>query len=406
MNTRGLSLPLLVLAGCGLGLDPGFPKGDSGGPAPAEADADTDADSDADTDADSDADTDADSDADADADADAIAITALTPDYGTTAGGTEVVITGGPFDSTARAWVGESEATVLSAAPAELRVRTGPSAETGAVAVEVETASGQGRQTQRFTYWGDATGMAGAIGEVTLARRVGSYWEPGGTTEGGFAQVYLLAEGASVEWWQLFAPALDDCETEAYAPPVEVALMDPGVARITLEAPAAGVSLALDWDAEGGVFTSESVSSSNFLSGQSYALAGFGVVGLPAGQTPNFLAAPGLPSVTSPSIAGSSPPNISRNPTFTWSPGGADFVLIRLSMWNSAGTDYAETIQCVAVDDGSFVVDTGLFSTWPTSRQLDVDLGFAKATRGALPWNAGQSRVVALHRVYGAGFTR
>ena len=398
MNTRGLSLPLLVLAGCGLGLDPGFPKGDSGGPAPAEADADTDADSDADTDADS--------DADADADADAIAITALTPDYGTTAGGTEVVITGGPFDSTARAWVGESEATVLSAAPAELRVRTGPSAETGAVAVEVETASGQGRQTQRFTYWGDATGMAGAIGEVTLARRVGSYWEPGGTTEGGFAQVYLLAEGASVEWWQLFAPALDDCETEAYAPPVEVALMDPGVARITLEAPAAGVSLALDWDAEGGVFTSESVSSSNFLSGQSYALAGFGVVGLPAGQTPNFLAAPGLPSVTSPSIAGSSPPNISRNPTFTWSPGGADFVLIRLSMWNSAGTDYAETIQCVAVDDGSFVVDTGLFSTWPTSRQLDVDLGFAKATRGALPWNAGQSRVVALHRVYGAGFTR
>ena len=75
----------MLWAGCA-GLTPYNPSGLG----PQDTDTDTDTDSDTDTDTDSDTDTDTDSDTDTDTDADPIQITQIYPDFGTTAGGTEV----------------------------------------------------------------------------------------------------------------------------------------------------------------------------------------------------------------------------------------------------------------------------------------------------------------------------
>ena len=76
------SLPSALLGGCTFGL---AMLGDSG--QPPLGDADTDADSDSDSDSDSDTDSDTDSDVE-------VTVDSITPAYGTTSGGTDVLITG------------------------------------------------------------------------------------------------------------------------------------------------------------------------------------------------------------------------------------------------------------------------------------------------------------------------
>src|SRR5690349_116588 len=63
----------------------------------------------------------------------------VSPDYGTTAGGETVMITGGPFDSSARVYFDGTEATVENATSTKLTVTTPevPVSSAGTVDVKV-----------------------------------------------------------------------------------------------------------------------------------------------------------------------------------------------------------------------------------------------------------------------------
>ena len=112
------------------------------------------------------------------------------------------------------------------------------------------------------------------------------------------------------------------------------------------------------------------------------------------------------PTVTVPAITGDAVPYIDRAQAFSWSPTGADWVLITMGVLDSTGAGYAEVVNCVAMDDGRFTMDGDQFSSWPTGRQVNVFVGTVYESTPALPWNNGRGALFGLARVYGAGFSQ
>ena len=81
---------------------------------------------------------------------------------------------------------------------------------------------------------------------------------------------------------------------------------------------------------------------------------------------------------------------------------GADWALISISVWNSDTTGYQETINCVVRDDGDFTVDGSQFTSWPTSRQVDIRFSYAFESTGTMPWDNTNSKMVGMYAIYGA----
>ncbi|MEC7947036.1 MAG: IPT/TIG domain-containing protein [Myxococcota bacterium] len=332
--------------------------------------------------------------------ADDIAVSRLSPDYGTTAGGTVVEITGGPFDETAEVYFGSARGSVISTSESALTVETPAVTEEGLYPVTVRAAAGEGSLETGFIFWADGAGMNGTIGSIEFIEQVGSYW--GTNTSFGSASVYFVSPTA-IEWYELFAPSLDTCRNEdEYTFTGTVSIYDPGVSSIRL---AGSRTMDLSWDADYGRFTLPELTTSQWAANLSYELQPMAGGVFPEVGVSAFASTASVPTLYSPSVGGSRPPNISPNPTFSWAPSGAEWVLITLGIHGTDGTGWDEVINCVVQDDGSFRVDTGQFSQWPYNRQIDVIFGPARKATGVLPWNGGRSGVVGMTRIYGAGIT-
>lgn len=333
---------------------------------------------------------------------DAIAVSSITPDYGTTAGGTVVDITGGPFSSGDAVYFGSAEADIISTGDSVLTVRTPSVAEEGMYPVTVRGAAGEGSLETGFVYWQDGAGLDGTLGVVQFTEQVGSYWSDAGGTTYGSATMYFVAPTA-VEWWELFAPSLDTCRNEAsYTFGGSVSIYDPGVSSVQLTG---SRSFSLYWDAVDGNYSVDTLSTSEWAANASYDLQPMTGGGFPEVAVGSMVTTPATPTLYTPAITGSSVVGMSPNPTFSWAATGSDWILITLGMWPSAGTGYQEVVHCVVRDDGSFRVDTGQFSQWPYDRQIDVYFGVARKASGTLPWNGSQSGMVGLNRIYGAART-
>ncbi len=334
----------------------------------------------------------------------ALTVSGADPDYGVTTGGTRVTLTGGPFDGSARVWFGAQEGSVLSSSSSTLEVQAPSTASAGAVDIRVETTTHAGRLESGFTYWADAAGQGTALGVMTFTTQVGSYWS-GATTAQGSVGVYLTGP-TTVRWWELFAPSLDTCVNEAsFTPSATVPLLDPEVGSITLT-PSSGSSVSLTWDSAKGGFFNDYLTTSTFRSNSSYRMQ-------PMSGSPTFpdvgvdalVRTPGQPYLYTPDIDGSSVQYVSRYQSFSWTTASADWVLLTMAVWDSAGSGYQEVVNCVVRDDGSFSFDGSRFSSWPYSRQVDIYFGYAYESYGTMPWDGGDSHVVGIHQIYGAGFT-
>lgn len=333
---------------------------------------------------------------------DDVAVTGVSPDYGTTAGGAIVEITGGPFDSSAEVFFGSTAGSVVSTTDSLITVRTPQVSEQGLYSVTVRAAAGEGELDNSFVYWEDGAGQNGTIGVVSFTEQVGSYWGDGGVMTFGNAAVYFVGP-TDTEWYEIYAPTLDTCRNEdSYAFGGEITVYDPGVSSIELSG---SRSINLSWDAEFNSYAADELTTSQWAPSSTYNLEPMTGGAFPALTVNGIASTASRPTLYSPSITGSSIANISPNPTFSWAPSGADWVLITLGIHSSGSTSYQEVIHCVAQDDGSFRVDTGQFVEWPYYRQIDVYFGPARKATGTLPWNNAQSGVVGLTRIYGAGQT-
>ena len=60
------------------------------------------------------------------------------------------------------------------------------------------------------------------------------------------------------------------------------------------------------------------------------------------------------PAVSNPPITSTSMPFVSQFHTFQWTPTGADWVFIRMTVENGMMEDGFETVSCAVIDDGEF----------------------------------------------------
>lgn len=399
---RTLPFSSLLLVGCAFGLQP------MDGSFAAVTDA---ADADADADADSDADGDGDSDTDSDTDADIVVeLDTIEPWFGSTAGGTDVLIKGDFLDDVSVRF-GGVEATVLSvdARQGEVRVRTPSQSNEGPVAVVVSSGNDSETADDGFTYFADGTGLVGMVGAIDWLDTVGGYWQDTPVDEG--AAWFFFSGPSAFDWGDIYAPALDQCESgynptstiEYYYPPGNGAVA-------TLES--GGRALDLEWSDADEAFTlppaNYPLAANDVSLGGTYSLANFSSpAGMPEFDMSNVAKLPGTFSVTAPQIAGSNPPSISRGFSLAWQGGSAgDGVLVILSRRNSAGTASEEDVTCYLRDDGAYNVPSSAWNNWNTGRILDIQVARFEAGTGKVPFNNASSAVIGRYTVYGAGFTR
>ena len=327
-------------------------------------------------------------------------IDAIFPNYGSTAGGTAVEITGGPFDgSTTVSFAGE-EATILSNAGTLLRVQTPSISSEGDV--EVQVTDGSGTRTAGFTYYQDGTGLAGAFGYLSYATLTGSYWSE--TYETGAAMAIFLVP-QDIHWWELYAPSMDSCAaSSSHSYSGDIYLQDMGESTLYMERSGTGSPFPLNLDSSNNTFISGELNSSVLFSNAAYDLVDF-TGKHPGFSVPQFGRTSQAPMVTSPPISGTSPPYLYQNTSFNWAPSGASWISIRMSIPNSTNDAYVADVYCIAQDDGSFTVDTSSLSPyWSSGGFIYVQFTRAYENNTILPHNNSQARMVGEYTLLGGGF--
>ena len=359
-----------------------------------------------------DADTDADADGDADVDKEPIEISSITPAYGTTGGGTELTIIGGPFDNSATVRFGGNAGLVQSAQTNVLQVVTPSLPSPGQVDVEVTTNTGYGALTAGFTVMQDGTGLAGSFGEMAWENYVGGYWSSGSPpTPEGWVSVGLLSPG-DFSYTEFWAPSMGSCGNN-YTYQGTAQLIDIGDSNVTLSSGSANVSL--NWDGDSGQWCSGtscnpttnigSLASSDYRSSSSYELTSVNPTnGWPEFTVPEFLRTPTSISVSNPAITGSSLPLFSRTQSFNWTATDADYVIIRLWLLNANMDAIEQDITCVTPNSGYFQLPSNAWTSFPTGRIVHVLVGAVKEANGRLPSGAS-SQAVGINWVHGGGQT-
>lgn len=393
---------LFSLGSCTLGL---APVTEYEGPGSTDdtvlGDADTDSDSDSDADGDADGDSDSDSDGDSDADADGdVSITSIEPEYGTTAGGTEVTIHGTGFTTNTTVRFGGNEANNISVEATEIIVTTPSAVSEGKVGVSVESSSNQDALNDSFSYFADQTGMVGIAGTFSSYKTVGGYW----TNEESWQASVTTVVPVAWEYWEWFASKMDECKPGTWVSPAEVYIAaEAGTTPTMTVTSSSGKDISLTWDDTYLSWVNDSMSKNQW--GTSWDLQPIALSGLPEFGVSNLALAGSTFNVTTPNVSGTNPPQITRSQNVQWTGSGGDYVIIQFLRLNSAATAIDESVMCVAKDDGAFPVTSSAWSSWPTGRQVNVYVGRVYTGTGTIPYNNAASGVVGITWIVGAGFS-
>ena len=118
---------------------------------------------------------------------------------------------------------------------------------------------------------------------------------------------------------------------------------------------------------------------------------------------PDVLDLPSSFNVSQPNMSGSSIPSVSRSAfNLTWSGSGGDFMLAYLAKRPSdASTNWEEVVTCAMTDDGSFTVPSSAFSSWTSSRYVDVVIGRVTMPGGIVPYNDANVGFAGTYWVWG-----
>ena len=343
-----------------------------------------------------------------DSDTDALAVDGFEPAYGTDAGGTEVDIAGGPFDTPSEVYFGTARADVINVSAALLTVRTPASGTAGPVTVTVASGGESVQRDGAYTYWADATGLVGATGELVWYSNVGGYWDE--SVEDYGRSTLRFTEGLEYNYYLYWAPALDTCTriTEGVPEyeylPVPVAIDARGG---TLTQRADTTAIDLPWNSAEQRYTAYDLDREQFADGDVYDLVLEGAPGLPDIELADVFSVPAAFQVSEPAIFSPSLPTITENQHFAWNtddPG--DAVLIQLGMLTAAGDGFEQEIFCAVRDGGSFTIQDGTWTRWTAGRYMNILIGRYNAGDGLVPWNQGSIATASSYWNYGAATTR
>ncbi|MGB0641184.1 MAG: hypothetical protein ACPGTU_17745 [Myxococcota bacterium] len=294
---------------------------------------------------------------------------------------------------------------IVSNTPTSLRISTDDFGGEGWATVTVTNPDGsRGEIENGFHFWEDGTGMAGAIGYYQWIEPQGSYWSSTPSGWGGGFVTFIHPVDA--HWWNLFTPTMDTCQdtsTFEYSGP-DLTIYDLDERSLTLSNEASrGTVLTYVEDSLG--FVNEEFSGSDFINNHFYRLDSFTGEGSFNGDVDDFVETPNTFRLATPNIGGSAPPNISRGQNFAWIPSGSDLIQIEMGMVNIAGDGYDQVVACIVTDDGSFTVPSSVWTSWPSSRQINVFVSLVNESRSQMAHNNSEARIGGTYTLYGAGFS-
>ena len=88
-------------------------------------------------------------------------------------------------------------------------------------------------------------------------------------------------------------------------------------------------------------------------------------------------------------------------------PSGASWIGITIAINNNpVNGSYADMIQCMVVDDGSFTAQGELFSQWISGRQIDIFFSRYVEHEVILPHNNSTGRMVGSYMQFGSGIAQ
>ncbi|MBW1879455.1 MAG: hypothetical protein JRJ84_13915 [Deltaproteobacteria bacterium] len=330
-------------------------------------------------------------------------ITALEPDYGTAAGGTEVSIEASPVGAGVKVQFAGSEAAVLGVEGSTVLVRTPPGT-AGLADVDIQWGAKTGTRVEGFRYWPDGTGRYGALGSVAWFDIVGTLDDLTGWDDTGFAWVNFI-QPSIYGYDAVYGPALDTCASGWGYPGV----VDEQSGASQIHISRTGGSLELNWDASSERFEADLVEEGGganaFAAGETWDLEEMaGAQPWPPISVAGMVETPVAFTVTTPSLAAGTPPSVFQfDFDIEWSAANtADYVVIRLDLWQSDFSAVEEQVRCLARDDGSFTVPSAAWQTLALEiRSLDVYVGRVRASEATLPHDASTSGVVGVYWVVG-----
>ena len=337
-------------------------------------------------------------------------ISNITPQFGSTSGGTTVTISGGPFDASATVDFAGYPAQVTNNNGISLTVQTPTFPGEGTSDITINTSDGSQTAFAAFQFFADGSGQTGAIGSVTYITSTGDYW--GSTVVELSGSNLTFVTPTQFQWWEFNATSMDTCTNSSYQYPGVFTVYDFGQSSVSLSGNA-GV-FTLPWDASTNFFMQENITSSlsnnttyslNSLSGE---MAGFSV--------PNIMRSSQSSIVYTPAISGTTVPSISQYQSFSWSPSGADWIHIRLARLDPVTLNYTDEVNCIALDDGSFMIDGSQWGSWPTTTydsngnliNVQIDIYFTRVVEqlSILPHNNSYARVVGEYTLIGGAFAQ
>lgn len=357
---------------------------------------------DVDVDVDTDTDVDVDTDTDTDTNVPSIDIESIEPNYGTNGGGSTVEIRGGPFDQSVNVMFGNASGDILQVNPNLLRVQTPVTSQEGLVDVTVTTENGAGNLDDGFTYWPDATGLSGAIGELRWVHWLGSYWNPSPPDDTGLLWWALIQPIDEHFYHWAFSPTDDSCSSD-YFYTNSLSNYNLGVSTTSFNVNGKDLTLS---DTNSNQIWEKTLTASEYVQGASYDLNEISGTGFPTFGIENITQTPGNFTVTNPYLDGSTPPTIGRSFSITWQNATADRMVIILDRMD-ANQNSLETVTCVARNDGSFNVPSSAWSGWQAGGIVFIFVGaLNEGGGGTIPFNNAESRVSSTYFLAGGAWTQ
>lgn len=335
---------------------------------------------------------------------------AVSPPYGTDAGGTLVTLSGAAFGETPDVRFGEVSAVVQSVTGGSVVVKTPASSVRGLVDVTVTTGAGEAVKRESFTYWQDATGKVAATGELAWFQYVGGWWDEATSPPYGRATL-RFTEPFDYDFYQNWTPTVDSCSHVYNGVPEWV--YDPQFVPIDVltgtatEASPSGASVTLTWNNYEHRFTNYALDPGQIVAGETYGLTLEGTMGVPEITLDGVFPVPHEFTLLSPAIADAALADVTVDQHFEWTTDDeADLILLQIGLINAANDGFQEELYCALPDVGSFWMTSDMWQAWPSDRQVHILIGRYNGGDGLLPWNNGKIAVASQIWYYGVGRSR
>ena len=327
-------------------------------------------------------------------------IQSLSPSFGPTTGGTELLLLGKDFPEDARVYIGGEEASLLSHTAEQIQLLSPSIDQEGSAAVQVQSTEGVVSMNNAFTYHKAEPNLTGFLAKLSHQATIGNYWTQ--ETQAASAKALFLRP-IDLHWWQLITEEMDTCSLHDREDDFDIYPLDMETPFLEFHHDLLDVSLS--FDAYYNIYTSDSLEFSllptnTFLSLSPLQGTLEGLRLMDAIQTSAPLA------LFEPILDGLVPTSLQSDQIFSWEPSGASWIEFRMVLLDPTDTSLVQELHCIAQDDGFFQMDRTLWTSWTSDLLVHVYVTRVIETNTTMPHNLSIARMAGYYTTIGAGYAQ